>query len=423
MSRVLYIDCFSGASGDMLVGACLDAGLPLDALEEAIGGLALDGVSLDARRVVRSGIEGTSFRVLDESGHPVDGPHESGSSAHRHPHRHLKDVLRLLERARLSPRARTRAESLFRRLAEAEAAVHGIPVERVHFHEVGALDSIIDVVGAVFALEWFGADEIVASPLNTGSGTVRCAHGLMPVPAPATARLIAGVPVYAEGPQTELLTPTGALLVTGHAQRYGPLPPMVIERVGYGAGSRDFPDRPNLLRIVTGTMVQGGPVPVPAGPGSETRPVEPLLVLECELDDLNPQVFGVLMTRLLEAGARDVYYTPVQMKKGRPGTLVTVLADPGRREDLLDILFAETTTLGVRIQEAVREVLARESVVVTTSLGPVRVKLGRRRGRIVNVAPEFDDCAQLARAHGVPVKEVLAEALQAWRGGSGGAAS
>jgi uncharacterized protein (TIGR00299 family) protein len=290
---------------------------------------------------------------------------------------------------------------LFRRLAETEAAIHDMPVDQVHLHEVGALDSIIDIVGAVFALEWFGADRIVCSPLNTGSGMVRCAHGHFPVPAPATARLIAGVPVYASGPEMELLTPTGALLTTGYAEAYGPLPAMTIDRIGYGAGDRNFRDFPNVLRVFVGTA-------------AAAAATERVVMLECEIDDMNPQIYGVLMDRLLAAGALDVYYAPVQMKKNRPGTLVTIVAPPDLRQTLTQIIFRETTTLGLRYHEVFRECLARERVSVETPWGAVRIKVARQGDAIMNAAPEFDDCVRLATEHQRAVKEVQAAAMRAF---------
>jgi pyridinium-3,5-bisthiocarboxylic acid mononucleotide nickel chelatase len=307
----------------------------------------------------------------------------------------------LIARSALAPAARDRASALFRRLAEAEAAIHDVPVEQVHLHEVGALDSIIDIVGGVFGIEWFGADRIVVSPLNTGSGMVRCAHGQFPVPAPATARLIADAkaPAYASGPSVELLTPTGALLTTGCAQAYGLLPAMSIERIGYGAGDRDFPDFPNVLRIFVGTT-------------AATAATERIVVLECEIDDMNPQIYGVLMDRLLDAGALDVYYAPVQMKKNRPGTLVTIVAPPDLRPALTQIIFRETTTLGLRYHEVFRECLSRERVNVQTPWGTVRIKVARQGDAIMNVAPEFDDCVRLATEHQRAVKEVQAAAMR-----------
>jgi uncharacterized protein (TIGR00299 family) protein len=427
VSKLLYLDCFAGASGDMILGALLDAGLPLEALREALGSLAIEeGYTLAAERVLRGGVSATKFRLIEagrepepahvrhnEHGHSHDHDpphaHEHGHAhAHGHdaPHVHgrsqhhsLSQIEQAIARSALSPQARTRATALFRRLAETEAAIHDMPVAQVHLHEVGALDSIIDIVGAVFALEWFGADRIVCSPLNTGSGMVRCAHGHFPVPAPATARLIAGVPVYASGPEMELLTPTGALLTTGYAEAYGPLPAMTIDRIGYGAGDRNFRDFPNVLRVFVGTA---------AAEASTER----VVMLECEIDDMNPQIYGVLMDRLLAAGALDVYYAPVQMKKNRPGTLVTIVAPPDLRQALTQIIFRETTTLGLRYHEVFRECLARERVSVQTPWGAVRIKVARQGDTIMNAAPEFDDCVRLANEHQRAVKEVQAAAMR-----------
>ncbi len=301
----------------------------------------------------------------------------------------------------MSPTARERATALFRRLAEAEAAVHQIPVERVHLHEVGALDSIIDIVGSVFAMEWLGADRVIASPLNVGSGTVKCEHGVLPVPAPATVTLLKGVPVYARGVATELTTPTGALLVTGFAESYGLLPELRVEAIGYGAGDKDFPEQPNLLRMLVGES-------------AAVRALETIVSIECEIDDMNPQLFGPLMDRLYAAGALDVYYAAVQMKKNRPGTLVTVIAAPDRREALSGILFTDTTTIGVRHREMLRERLDRAIRTIETPVGAIRFKVASRDGRIVNASPEFEDCVRAAAAHGLAIKEVQARAVKAW---------
>jgi uncharacterized protein (TIGR00299 family) protein len=389
VSRLVYFDAASGASGDMLLGAVVDLGLPLDHLREELAALSLSGYRLEAARVSRSGVAATKVdvRVADEK--PA--------------HRHLGDIVRLLEESRLPSDVKEQAEALFVRLAEAEAAVHGTSPERVHFHEVGAVDSIVDIVGGVLALRWLEADRFVSSPLNVGSGTVKMAHGTFPVPPPATARLVAGVPVYGEG-EGELLTPTGALLVTAHATDYGPLPPMRIERTGHGAGSREIEGRPNVLRVLVGEE---------AGVGSGDR----VLVLETEIDDASPQLLGPLLDRLLGVGALDAFFTPVQMKKGRPGVLVTVVAPPERRGAVEELLFRETTTLGIRHQEWERTVLEREIATVDTAYGPIRVKIGRRDGTVYNAGPEFDDCQRAAAEKGVPVKQVLAEALSAWRSG------
>ena len=306
-----------------------------------------------------------------------------------------------INRSALSPAGKDRAIDLFERLAEAEAAIHAMPVEQVHLHEVGAADSIVDIVGAVYGLEQLSADRILSSPLNVGSGTVTCAHGVFPVPAPATARLLRGVPVYSGDVQMELVTPTGALLVTGYAESFGPLPAMTLSQIGYGAGERDPQRHPNVLRMFVGQA--------PAG-GSAGRIVE----MMCEIDDMNPQLFGPLMEQLHRAGALDVYYAPVQMKKSRPGTLVTVLARPEDREKLSGILFSETTTIGVRHQEMMRECLDREIVSVETPVGTVRFKVAKREGHVLNASPEFDDCARVAADNGLPIKAVQAIAIKAW---------
>ncbi len=412
MSKVLYFDCFSGASGDMILGSLLDAGLPIEELRGALGSLALDGMSIEAESVDRAGVAAIKFR-LRENGQVVDGSdptpkkhhhdhdHHSDKSHHHHSHRSIDEILELVGRSNLSETAKTSVGHLFGRLATAEAAIHQMPVNEVHLHEVGALDSIIDIVGATFGFEWFAPDEVVVSPLNVGSGTVECAHGIYPVPAPATARLLEGSPIYASGEAGELVTPTGALLMTEWATSYGPLPPMTISRVGYGAGERNRADSPNVLRLLVGESAD-----IDVG--------ERVVVLECEIDDMNPQIFGLLMSRLHEAGALDVFYVPVQMKKDRPGTLVTVISPLGLRETLSEILFRESTTLGIRYHETRRERLERTWMTVETSLGAVRIKLARRGNQVLNAAPEFDDCLQLAKQHDVPVKHVQALAQKAY---------
>jgi hypothetical protein len=294
---------------------------------------------------------------------------------------------------------------MFQRLGEAEAAIHQMPVEQVHLHEVGALDSIIDIVGIVFAMEWVGADRVVCSALNVGGGMVRSAHGLFPVPAPATVSLLGKTPIYSghrEGQvQKELVTPTGALIATTFASSFGTLPPMSVERVGYGAGDRDDPTTPNVLRVLIGRE-------------AATMPAERVSVIECEIDDMNPQIFGVVMDRLYAAGALEVFYVPVQMKKNRPGTLLTVISSPEKRSQMADVIFRETTTIGLRHYDVDRECLEREMVSVETPLGAVRFKIARRDGRIVNATPEFEDCATLAAAHNLSVKEVQAMAIQVY---------
>ena len=417
MSRVLYFDCFSGISGDMALGAMLDAGLPLEELKRALGTLSLGNAHVHAERVLRAGVSATRFTVHEHPhGHEQhshgaavgSGPSQGHGHAHdhahdHHPHRSLPEIFSLIDRSGLTPDGRARAKAMFERLAEAEAAIHQMPVDRVHLHEVGALDSIIDIVGIVFAMEWAGADTIVCSPLNVGGGMVSSAHGLFPVPAPATVRLLGEAPVYSGAVQKELTTPTGALIATTFAGSLGPLPAMAVERVGYGAGARDEPSTPNVLRILIGRAAEN------------TREAERVTVIECEIDDMNPQIFGVVMDQLNAAGALDVFYTPVQMKKNRPGTLLTVVARPDRRGAIADIIFRETTTIGLRHYEVDRECLPRELVTVETPLGAVRFKVARRDGRVVNAVPEFEDCSRLAAAHHLPVKEVQAIAVRAYQ--------
>lgn len=386
----LYFDCFSGAAGDMILGALLDAGLPLAELRQALGSLGVEGWEVSADKVVKTGITATKFRV-----------HEAAAGDTGHRHYHLAGIKKRIDQSALSDAGKARAKALFDRLAAAEAEVHSMPVEKVHLHEVGALDSIIDIVGCVFALEWFGADRIVASPLNLGSGTVKTAHGVYPVPAPATLRLLGNAPVYGGAVAAELLTPTGALVLTDYASAWGPMPAMTVERIGYGAGDRDLDGTPNVLRVVVGRAAADAP------------PMR-VVVVECEIDDMNPQIFGPLMDQLYAAGALEVFYTSVQMKKNRPGTLLTVIAAPERREALVDLVFRETTTIGVRFSEVARECLARETVTVATPLGPVRFKVARRAGRVLNAQPEFDDLVRLAGEHSRPVKEVQALAARAW---------
>ena len=423
MARIAYFDCFSGVSGDMVLGALLDLGLPLDGLRNALGSLAIEHGAVAADRVLRAGVSATKFRVHH---HAAAGAHpEPAAQAHTHGHHHdhgrahhshshdrshsddhrehhsLAQISAAIDRSALSADGKARAKRLFHRLGEAEAAIHQVPIDRVHLHEVGAIDSIIDIVGAVHAMEWLAADKIIVSPLNVGGGTVECAHGTFPVPAPATARLLQNVPIYGGAPATELVTPTGALLVTEYATEFAALPPLRIRSIGYGAGDKDFSRHPNVLRVVVGDA-------------ETAASTEEIVVLECEIDDMNPQLFGPLMDQLHGSGALDVFYAPVQMKKNRPGTLVTVVARPEDRSRLTGILFAETTTIGVRYREMRRERLDREVRTIATPVGPMRVKIATRDGAVMNASPEFDDCARAAADHGLPIKEVQAIVTKAW---------
>ncbi len=383
----------------MFLGALIDAGVPLDAVRDALGRLAVDREAVWIERVTRTGIQATKFCVRGEDPLPVADDHRH--QHHHEPHRSLAEIHRLIDRSALLPEDREQARDLFRRLAEVEAGVHGVSVEDVQLHELGTLDSIVDIVGSVCAVGALGIDRVVASPLNVGGGTICSAHGQYPVPAPATLRLLEGAPVYAGPQQAELVTPTGALLVTGYASEFGPVPAMRIETAGYGAGTRSFKDWPNVLRVIVG----------------ETRAddqVADVTVIEAEIDDMNPQLFGLAMDRLLAAGALDVYYTAVQMKKNRPGTLLTVIAPPALREELTALMFRETTTIGVRYRTMARECLERDVVWVTVPGGEVRVKVSRRGREVLNVAPEFEDCVRVAAVGGQVVKDVQAAALRAY---------
>ena len=372
-----YLDAFSGISGDMLVGALADAGADQGAIIGALG-LLETGAALSFERVKRCGIGATKFHV--------DAPET-------HAHRHLTHILKMIDGADLPERAKQNSTAVFQRLAEAEAAVHQVPIERVHFHEVGAADSIADIVGACVAFELLGVTSIVSAPLNVGSGTASTAHGVLPVPAPATAALLRGKPIYSDGPAVELTTPTGAALAVTLAREFGGLPPLKIAATGYGAGGHDFPDRANVLRVILGES---------SGAAEATS----IAVLEANIDDLSAQILAYAMDRLLEQGALDVTLQPIQMKKGRPGTLLRVLARPEDREAMAATIFAETSTLGLRTYAAERRVQARHWVDVQTPHGKVRVKVSSEGA----YAPEYEDCRRIALASGVPLKQVMAEA-------------
>ena len=380
MTRVAYLDCISGISGDMTLGALVDAGVRLDALNAAIGSLGLPGLRLTAAEVKKQG-----FRALQITVHCEP----------EHAHRQLSQILAMIDAGQLSPRQRERARRIFTALAQAEARVHGFAVEQVHFHEVGAADSIADIVGAAVGWDLLGVDRAVASPVPTGSGRIKIAHGECSIPAPATAELLRGIPLAASNVEGELTTPTGAAILAAVAESFGPLPPMKIEQIGYGAGQKDFPGRPNILRLLVGEAIEE-----PAG-----NEAEQVCVLETNLDDLSGELIAYCISRLWEAGALDVYTTPIQMKKNRPAALLTVLCRPGDAATMEDVLFTETTTLGVRSWLASRHVLRRQPHTVTTPWGPIEGKLAWH-GDSPRFSPEFESCRRVAMAHHVPLREV-----------------
>lgn len=385
--KLAYLDCFSGISGDMLLGALVACGVDLAAIEQSVARLGIEGIAWSQERVRRGSFMATQVTVK--------------APAHSH-HRHYHDIVEMIRKAELPSGVEHNALEIFRRLGETEAALHGWPMEKVHFHEVGAVDSIADIVGGCAAIEMLNIGEIHCSALNVGSGTVECAHGTLPVPAPATAELLKGIPVYSSGIQAEMVTPTGAAIVVTLARGFGPLPAMKSTAIGYGAGSRDNKQLPNVLRLTIGETLDTG------------TGLERLVMLESNLDDMNPQVCGFFAERAFAAGALDVFFSAVQMKKNRPGVLLSVLCRPEQREQLMDLYFQETTTLGVRCYEVFRRALERQMVEVSTPFGAVRVKVARENGRVLNFSPEFEDCRRLAEEHAVPLRKVLQEATFAF---------
>jgi hypothetical protein len=364
----------------------VDAGADLNEIDTELRKLGLAGWSLRAEKVRRGPIQATKVDVA------VEG--------HQHHHRGLTDILRLIEKATLPPRVWARATEVFKCLGEAEARVHGISIDKVHFHEVGAVDAIVDIVGSCVGFELLGVEDFVCSPLNLGGGTVQTEHGTLPVPAPATADMLRLAPTYSTGIPRELVTPTGAALVAGLVNRFGPQPPMTVARIGYGAGSFDFKEQPNVLRLFLGEAAQ-----------TLASAEEPeVTILEANLDDMSPEVGGYVLEQALATGALDVFFTPVQMKKNRPGVVLTVICPPDKADALARLIFEQTTTIGLRQSSARRRTLERTFVTVKTPLGDVRIKLARLNGRVLNAAPEYDDCQRLAREKGVPLKQVLADA-------------
>ena len=391
MTKLAYFDCFSGISGDMTLGALVDAGCDLALLRSGLQGLQIPNWTIAAEKVWKNGMSATLVRVTTE-----------GQTKHRS----LSAILEIFDKSQLSNSVRKNAAAIFHRLGEAEASVHDVPLEKIHFHEVGALDAIVDIVGACIGCEALGIQKFVCSPLNVGGGTAKMAHGILPVPAPATAKLLQGQPTYSNGVQRELVTPTGAAIVATLCDTFGPQPAMNVSAIGYGAGSADLEGQPNVLRIMIGEAAEK------VVPGFD----EEISVIEANLDDMNPQIYGYFQEKALAAGALDVYTTPVHMKKNRPGTLLTLLCKPQDANALMSLIFAETTTFGARTYSAQRRTLPRETVNVHTQYGDVRIKLSRVNGHIQHVAPEFEDCRKLAVEKNVPLQRVISDALRAYEG-------
>ncbi|HEY5401425.1 MAG TPA: nickel pincer cofactor biosynthesis protein LarC [Pyrinomonadaceae bacterium] len=377
--KTLYFDCFAGASGDMILGALVAAGVDKAKLLEQLSLLKVDGFAVDFVTVEKSGLSALHARV---------------QTAHEHKHRHLSHIRTIIQDSQLSDSVKQRAIAIFTKLAEAEARVHNEPVEHVHFHEVGALDAIVDVVGAAICFDLLEVDHFVCSPIHVGSGTVEMAHGRFPVPPPAVTELLKGVPFYSTDLKGELLTPTGAAIITTVCNEYGPIPQMRVEYTGYGAGTREYEKFPNVLRVMIGEVDSGGVTD------------EKLWMIETNLDDVSSQILGYVMDRAFELGARDCYFTAVQMKKNRPGVLLSILTEENRKSELMDLLFTETTTLGVRTYEVMRRALDRELVKVETPYGLIDVKVAKLNGRVVNEMPEFEQCREAAQKAGVALKEV-----------------
>ena len=378
-----YFDCFSGISGDMTLGALVDAGVGIDVLRAELEKLNLPGYEITALKVVRSGISATKVHVcLDEK---------------EQPSRRLADIRTLIEASTLSSSIKHKSINIFNRLAEVEAGVHGTTPDKVHFHEVGAVDAIVDIVGSVIGLELLDITAVVGSPVNVGSGTIKTAHGTLPVPAPATAELLKGIPSYGSSIPFELTTPTGAVLLSTLASSFGPMPQMRLSRIAHGAGGKEIPRQPNVLRLLIGEPV--------AAYDEDTS-----IVIETNIDDMNPQIYDHLIEKLMKQGAQDAYLTPIIMKKGRPAILLSVLTDKAKTEMMLDTIFRETTSIGVRILEVGRKKLTREIKEVDTIYGRIRVKISRRGDEILIATPEYEDCRKIAEEKHVPLKIVLEEA-------------
>ena len=387
--KILYFDCFSGVSGNMILGAMVDAGIDIKALKKELKKLDLHGYSLKVSKVKRKGIKGTKVDVI------VD------KKKHLH-HTHYKDIKRLIERSKLPEKIKEDSLSIFKNIAEAEAKIHRTSVDNVHFHEVGAVDSIVDVVGASICINLLNPDIILSSPINTGKGMVKTEHGLLPVPAPATTEMLKGFPSYSSDIEFELATPTGVGIITAMAKASNTIPVMKTNAIGYGAGSKDFSDSPNLLRIMIGE-------------GYSPSEQDSITVIESNIDDMNPQFYDHIMNRIFDAGALDVFLTPIIMKKNRPAVKITLLSDNDNVNKLADILLKETTSFGLRMYKTERIKLEKEIKTVKTEYGSTKVKIGKKNGKIINIAPEYEDCKRIANERGISIREVYEKVKSATR--------
>ncbi len=406
--KTLYFDCFSGISGDMTIGALLDLGLDFDYLKTELMKLPLEGYQLKAGRVTRSNLSAMKFDVdVDgDQGHDHGHHHHDHDHGHKHPHFHRKaaEIFEMIRQSSLNPNVKRTATAIFTKLAISEGKVHDIPPEDVEFHEVGAVDSIVDTVGTAIGFDALGIERFLCSAINVGSGFIHCQHGVMPVPAPATADLLRNATIYSRHVQTELVTPTGAAILAAVVDRFGPMENFAIDRIGYGAGTKQFSDFPNCVRLILGEERAA----------ISSKPAEEVIVIEANIDDMTPQNFGYITEKLFGAGALDVFTIPVQMKKGRPGHLLQVLSPADQVDLLSQIIFRETTTIGIRRHSASRTTLDREFVEVDTEHGKVKMKVSRLHGEVVNFAPEYEDCARIARERNVPLKKVQTQAIAAY---------
>lgn len=395
--RVLYIDCFSGISGDMMVGALLDAGASYEKLVTELKKLDVDGYQLAREKVVKEGIAATKFHVHLE--HVEDHHHD-----HHHHHRHYQNIVSLIDNSSLEEGVKRRSKEIFALIAKAEAKIHHIPVEKVHYHEVGAVDSIIDIIGTAILLEDLQIDIVYSTPVPLGSGSIRISHGIYPVPAPATLEILKNIPLAPSDLTFEMTTPTGAAIIASQATKFGAIPAMKVETIGYGAGTKDIPKRPNVLRVVIGELLEKQQTP-------SLFPVETITVLECQIDDMTGEHFGYVLERLFAEGALDVYYTPIMMKKNRPGTLITVLSPTDRADDLTNILLIETTTLGVRKSQWERTKFERTTKVAETPYGKIRIKQALHQGKVVKETPEYEDIRKIAKEQSLPFRDIYYEVI------------